>query len=165
MQPELKLKVITYKTLYPDKTQGIIFGSDGNVEKIGVGKRDPDIMEIDEVKKKEGKSLWYYQICVGKGFKSKAKSHNIVDCYDKPGNEDKRPQKSSSQSIFSLGSRNKNQSFKAWLIKLLEEESDNSDPPSEDVNMNSTSIEETSDLSLPKRKEKENPNLDFPLGL
>jgi len=122
-------------------------------------------MEIDEVKKKEGKSLRYYQICAGKGFKSKAKSHNIVDCYDKPGNEDKRPQKSSSQSTFSLGSRNQNQFFKARLMKLLEEESDNSDPPSEDVNINSTSIEETSDLSPLKRKGKENPNLDFPLGL
>ena len=122
-------------------------------------------MEIDEVKKKEGKSLRYCQICADKGFKSKAKSHNTVDCYDKPGNKDKRPQKSSSQSTFSLGSRNKNQSFKARLMKLLEEESDNSDPPSEDVNINSTSIEETSDLSPPKRKRKENPNLDFPLGL
>jgi len=50
-------------------------------------------------------------------------------------------------------------------MKLLEEESDNSDPPSEDVNINSMSIEETSDLSPPKRKGKENPNLDFLLGL
>ena len=91
--------------------------------------------------------------------------YNIVDCYDKPGNEDKRSQKSFSQSTFSLGSRNKNQSFKAQLMKLLEEESDNLSPPSENVNINSTSIEETSDLSPPKRKGKENPNLDFPLGL
>jgi len=50
-------------------------------------------------------------------------------------------------------------------MKLLEEESDNSDPPSEDVNINSMFIEETSDLSPPKRKEKENPNMDFSLGL
>jgi len=50
-------------------------------------------------------------------------------------------------------------------MKLLEEKSDNSDPPSEDVNINSTSIEKISDLSLPKRKGKENPNLDFPLRL
>ena len=91
--------------------------------------------------------------------------YNIVDCYDKPGNEDKRPQKSSSQSTFSLGSRNKNQSFKARLMKLLEEKSDNLSPPSENININSTFIEEISDLSLPKRKEKENSNLDFPLGL
>ena len=91
--------------------------------------------------------------------------YNIVDCYDKPGNEDKRPQKSSSQSTFSLGSRNKNQSFKARLMKLLEEKSDNLSPLSENININSTFIEEISDFSLPKRKEKENSNLDFPLGL
>jgi len=46
-----------YKALYPDKTQGTIFGSDSNVEKSGGGKRDPDAMKIDKVKKKEGKSL------------------------------------------------------------------------------------------------------------
>jgi len=74
-----------YKALHPDKTQGTIFGSDSNVEKSGGGKKDPDTMKIDEVKKKEGKSLQYCQICAGKDFKSKAKSHNIVDCYDKPG--------------------------------------------------------------------------------
>jgi len=50
-------------------------------------------------------------------------------------------------------------------MKLLEKESDNLDPPSEDVNINSTFIKETSDLSPPNRKGKENPNLDFPLGL
>ena len=109
----IKLLMSTYKVLHPDKTQATIFSSDSNVEKSGEGKMDLDTMEIDEVKKKEGKSLRYCQICVGKGFKSKAKSHNTVDCYDKPGNEDKKPQKSSSQSTFSLGSRNKNQFFKA----------------------------------------------------
>jgi len=122
-------------------------------------------MEIDEVKKKEEKSLRYCQIYADKGFKSKVKLHNTVDYYDKPRNKDKRPQKSSSQSIFSLNSRNKNQSFKAWLMKLLEEESDNSDLPFEDVNINSISIKETSDISPTKRKGKENPNLDFPLRL
>jgi len=50
-------------------------------------------------------------------------------------------------------------------MKLLEEESENLSPPSKNVNINSTFIEEISDLSLPHRKEKENPNLDFPLGL
>jgi len=50
-------------------------------------------------------------------------------------------------------------------MKLLEEESDNSDLPSEDININSTSIEEISNLSPSKRKGKGNPNLDFPLGL
>ena len=31
----IKLLMSVYKTLHPDKTQGIIFGSDGNVEEIG----------------------------------------------------------------------------------------------------------------------------------
>ena len=53
----IKLLISAYKALYPDKTQGIIFSSNGNVEKSRGGKRDPDAMEIDEVKKKEGKSL------------------------------------------------------------------------------------------------------------
>jgi len=51
------------------------------------------------------------------------------------------------------------------LIKLLEEENDNSDFPSEDVNINSISIEEISNPSFSKRKRKENLNLDFPLEL
>ena len=161
----IKLLISVYKALHPDKTQGTIFGSDGNVEKSGGEKRDPDAIEIDKVKKKEGKNLQYCQIYAGKNFKSKAKSHNTVDCYDKLGNKDKIPQKSSFQSIFSLGSRNKNQSFKTRLIKLLEEESDNSEPPSEDVNINSMFIKKTSDLSPLKRKRKENPNLNFSLGL
>ena len=42
-----------YKALYPDKTQGTIFGSDSNVKKSREGKKDPDVMEIDEVKKKK----------------------------------------------------------------------------------------------------------------
>ena len=53
----IKLLISAYKALYPDKTQGTIFGSDGNVEKSRGGKRDSDTMEIDEVKKKKGKSL------------------------------------------------------------------------------------------------------------
>jgi len=42
-------------------------------------------------------------------------------------------------------------------MKLLEEESDNSDPPFEDININSTSIEETSNLSLQRGREKRIP--------
>jgi len=71
-------------------------------------------MEIDEIHKKEGKNLQYYQICTGKGFKNKAKIHNTIDCYDKPGNEDKRPHETFSQKLSPLGpSKNKNQSFRA----------------------------------------------------
>jgi len=87
----IKLLMSAYTTLHPDKTQGTIFGLDSNIEKSREGKRDPNAMEIDEVKKKEEKSLRYCQIYTEKDFKSKAKSYNTVDCYDKPGNEDKRP--------------------------------------------------------------------------
>ena len=62
-------------------------------------------------------------------------------------------------------SKNKNQSFRAWLMKLLEEESDDLKFPSEDVNVNSTSIEEIPDPVPPSRKGKGTPKLDFPLGL
>jgi len=49
----IKLLISTYKVLHPDKTQGAIFGPDGNVEKSGGERKDPDAMEIDEVKKKK----------------------------------------------------------------------------------------------------------------
>ena len=95
-----------YKALHPDKAQGAIFGPEANGEKSG-GKKDPDAMEIDEIQKKERKNLRYCQICTGKGFKNKAKSHNTVDCYNKPGNKDKHPHKTFSQKL-SLPGPNKN---------------------------------------------------------
>jgi len=123
-------------------------------------------MEIDEIQKKERKNLWYCQICAGKGFKNKAKSHNTIDYYDKPGNEDKHPYKTSSQKLSSPGpSKNKNQSFRAQLMKLLEEESNNPESPPKNVNVNSTSIEKIPNPVPPSRKGKRTPKLDFPLGL
>jgi len=91
----LKLLMQAYKALYSDKAQGAIFSPETNVEKSR-GKKDPDAMEIDEIYKKEGKNLRYCQICSGKGFKNKAKTHNTADCYDKSSNEDKRPYKTPS---------------------------------------------------------------------
>ena len=109
----LKLLMQAYKALHLDKAQGAIFSPEAIGEKSG-RKKDPDAMEIDEIQKKEGKNLQYYQICAGKGFKNKAKLHNTADCYDKPGNEDKRPYKTSSQKLSLPGpSRNKNQLFRA----------------------------------------------------
>ena len=100
------------KALHPDKTQGTIFGPEAIREKSR-GKKNPDAMEIDEIQKKEGKSLWYCQICAGKGFKNKSKTHNIVDYYNKSSNEDKCPHKTSFQKPSLLGpSKNKNQSFR-----------------------------------------------------
>ena len=108
----LKLLIQAYKALHLDKAQGAIFGPEAIREK-NEGKRNPDAMEINKIQKKEEKSLQYYQICTGKGFKNKAKLHNTIDCYDKPGNKDKCPQKFSSQKPFPPGpSKNKNQSFR-----------------------------------------------------
>jgi len=161
----LKLLMQAYKALHPDKAQGAIFGPEANVEKSG-GKKYPDAMEIDEIQKKEGKTLRYCQICAGKGFKNKAKSHNTVDCYDKPGNEDKHPHKPPFQKLSPPGpSKNKNQSFRARLMKLLEEDSDDSESSPEVVKVNSTSIEEIPDPIPPSGKRKGTPKLDFPLGL
>jgi len=47
-----------YKVLYLDKAQGAIFGPETIREKSG-GKKDPDAMEIDEIQRKEEKSLRY----------------------------------------------------------------------------------------------------------
>jgi len=154
-----------YKALHLDKAQGAIIGPEANVEKSG-GKKDPDAMEIDEIQKKKGKNLQYCQICIGKGFKNKAKIHNTVDCYDKPGNENICPYKTSSQKPSPLGpSKNKNQSFRARLMKLLEKESNDPESPPEDVNVNSALIEEIPDPVPPSGKVKRTPKLDFPLGL
>jgi len=92
--------------------------------------------------------------------------HSTVDCYNKPGNEDKCPHKTSSQKPSPLGpSKNKNQSFRARLMKMLEEDSDNPDSPPEDVKINSVSIEEIPDSVPPSGKGKGTPKLNFPLGL
>ena len=52
----LKLLIQAYKALYPDKTQGTIF-SLGTIEEKSGGKKDLDAIEIDEIQRKEGKSL------------------------------------------------------------------------------------------------------------
>ena len=154
-----------YKALYLDKAQGVIFGPEAIGEKNG-GKKDLDAMEIDEIQRKKGKSLQYCQICAGKGFKNKSKIHNTVDCYDKPGNEDKHPYKISSQKPSLPGpSKNKNQLFRAQLMKMLEKDSNNPDSPPKDIKINSASIEEIPDPILPSGKGKGTPKLDFPLGL
>ena len=92
--------------------------------------------------------------------------HNIIDCYNKPGNEGKHPQQTSSQKPSPLGpSKNKNQLFRVWLIKMLEEKNNDLDSSFEDIKINSISIEEIPDPVLPSGKGKRIPKLDFPLGL
>jgi len=45
-----------YKALHLDKAQGAIFGPEAIGEKSGE-KKDPNAMEIDEIQRKEEKSL------------------------------------------------------------------------------------------------------------
>ena len=52
----LKLLMQAYKALHPDKTQGAIFGPEAIGEKSR-GKKNPGIMEINEIQRKEEKSL------------------------------------------------------------------------------------------------------------
>ena len=92
--------------------------------------------------------------------------YNTMDCYNKSSNENKCPHKTSSQKPSPPGpSKNKNQSFRAWLMKMLEKDSDNPDFPSEDVKINSMSIEEIPDPVPPSGKGKGTPKLNFPLEL
>ena len=50
-------------------------------------------------------------------------------------------------------------------MKMLEKDSDDPDSPSENVKINSTSIEDISDPVPPSEKGKEMPKLDFLLEL
>jgi len=50
-------------------------------------------------------------------------------------------------------------------MKMLEEDSNNPDSPSENVKINSISIEEIPDPVPPSEKGKGTSKLDFPLGL
>ena len=89
------------------------------------------------------KATRFCQICSGKGKKGAAKTHNTNDCYDKPGNESKRPQPKASSSGTSSASRpagasgsqgkgsgssqRNYKSFKARLMEALEAMSDDED--------------------------------------
>jgi hypothetical protein len=161
----LELLLKAYKALHPEKSKSAIFGN-GNGSGNGKKNPDPNAMEIDEAKKSKGKApaqansqeakKKYCQICAGKGYKAKASSHNTVDCWEKPGNEGKKPsfKNSSSNNPSSSGQGNKGgqnvqggkKSFKTRLMELLEEEDeDGSAPPAGSANINSASIQEVVD--------------------
>ncbi|THU89876.1 hypothetical protein K435DRAFT_913150 [Dendrothele bispora CBS 962.96] len=140
---------------------------------FGNGKKgnnsDPNAMEIDEAKKEKNKGKntqansqetnkkRYCQICAGKGYKAKSTTHNTNDCWDKPGNEGKKPafKNSTSNTSLTSGQGNKGgsatqsgkKSFKARLLELLNEDDDGDSPtpPSTTVNVNTASIEEVVD--------------------
>ncbi|KIK49705.1 hypothetical protein GYMLUDRAFT_253673 [Collybiopsis luxurians FD-317 M1] len=156
----LELLLMAYKALHPEKSKSVIFGTSNNK---GNSSNDPNAMEIDMAKRSKGKAPEqansqepkhkYCQICAGKGMKSKAKTHNTVDCWDKPGNEDKWPasRPSSSSSPLTTGQGNTKgqptqgakKSFKARLLEIFDEMDSNEPvPPAAALNVNSTSVTE-----------------------
>jgi hypothetical protein len=158
----LDLLIRTYKALHPEKAKGTIFGtSNGSGNGNGENKKqsDPNAMEIDQAKKTKGhqansqeaSAKKHCNICHAKGLKQRAKTHNTNDCYDKPGNEDKRPAPRASTSTPSTSGSNKGnnsssggkKSFKMRLLELLEEEDDDGPAtPAATVNINSARITE-----------------------
>lgn len=89
-------------------------------------------------------------------MKSKAKTHNTADCYDKPGNEGKKPAPKSSTSTPSTSGSGNNgnkgtqakpyKAYKARLLEFIQElEEDGPASPAGTVNVNTASIEEIHD--------------------
>jgi hypothetical protein len=170
----LELLLETYKALHPEKTKNSIFGN-GSKKSSENTTSDPDAMQIDNANKGKGKQKEqanstdakknrYCHICAGKGLKLKAKTHNTNDCYDKAGNEHKRPTPKPTASPASSGqgsSKGGQQAqgsnrggFKARLIEFLQglEDDDGPATPAATVNISTTSISRSVD---PKSPEKE----------
>lgn len=159
----LELLLETYKALHPEKSKNQIFGNKKGSETTA----DPNAMQIDQANKNKGKNKEqanntdakqsrFCHICHGKGFKAKAKTHNTADCYDKPGNEGKRPApKASTSSAPPAGQGKKGGQasgsnkggFKARLIEFLEGLEDDDSPvtPAGSVNINTTSASRSVD--------------------
>ncbi|KAG7091978.1 hypothetical protein E1B28_008366 [Marasmius oreades] len=163
-QEYLDLLLKAYKALHPEKAKSVIFG---NGNKGNGNTSDSDAMEIDSAKKSKGKSKEansqevkkkkHCNICAAKGLKNKASSHNTNDCWDKPGNESKKPAPKSSSSTSSSSVQNNKvgqgapgakKSFKARLLEFMKEMDDDDDgtaPPAATVNINSARIVEIPD--------------------
>jgi len=167
----LELLLTAYKALYPEKTKSSIFGA-SNSNSNGNGNNDPNAMEIDLAKKSKGKApeqvnsqeakKRHCQICSAKGLKAKAKTHNTSDCYDKPGNEGKRPVQKNSSSSPALGQVNKggqsshggnSKTFKTRLLEFFNElDMEDSETPERILNVHTAS---TSEIVEPKSAAKQ----------
>ena len=134
-------------------------------------------------------------ICAAKGLKKKSQSHNTENCYDKPGNESKRPASkptpASTTRNYSDGKQAQpKKTFKARLMELMESlDSDEEDTatPAGSLHINTASIQELDDpesavmgttaqvdevqsgpskkLDKGKKKVTRQVELDFPEGL
>lgn len=167
----LELLLDVYKALNPDKIKSTIYGNSGNNNNSGSkgsGGKDPNAMEIDSANKGKGKGKQanssekekrFCQICSGKGLKFKSKTHNTADCYDKPGNESKRPAPKASTSTPSSsktpaskgtdkgGFKKKSYDLRARAMALLKEaeEADGRSSPDLVIGANTARIEEIPD--------------------
>ena len=205
---DVLLKV--YKNLHPEKVKGTIFGSGGigntSSNSSSSSKKDPNAMDVDTLAKSKAKGKGhqanssetskarYCQICAGKGLKAKSRTHNTVNCYDKPGNEGKRPApRTSTPSAVAFSGNGQGsgtrtpvkKTWKARLMEILAEDSDDEDgttTPVGTININTASItgmddpepaakgatahidEEQSEPSTSKRGFRRN-LVDFPKGL
>ena len=159
----LEILLSTYKELHPEKAKGSIFG-DGNTNKDNHGVKN-DSANASKGKGKEANSQQvvakFCQICAGKGLTNKAKRHNTADCWDKPGNEHKRPAPRTTMSSSSSSSSNGNnynkgkkktlkvrqlfETFGAKLEEALESDDDGAASPAAAVNVNSATIAEIVD--------------------
>lgn len=166
----LELLLSAYKALHPEKTKSTIFGNKSKGSNGGSEGKDPSVMEIDAMNKGKGKQKEqqanstetkkrrFCQICANNGNKPKFLMYNTSDCYDKPGNEHKRPAPKAStltpsaqrqgqvQGQVNCGSQQANggkKTFKARLLELLQEDdNDSAVVPTGTVNVNPVSIEE-----------------------
>ena len=171
----LEMQVEAYKQIHPDKVRSSIFGNGKTAtgNNNGGGKaKDPNDMEIDNANrsnddKPSQPKQKFCQICSNKGFKAKSRTHNTNDCYDKPGNEGKRPapkpststpvdRKASGSGTRQFGAK---RNFKARVIRLLEElkelpdqDDEDSDSPAEEITVNTAQLDEDGDDTQPAEK-------------
>ena len=146
-----------YKKIEKSKTGTRIFGKDKETtsnDKSGSSSRTKEANSAGTSKPKK-----FCQICSGKGKAKAAQSHNTADCYDKEGNESKRPQPKASSSGTNTASRSAgatwtntgkgksqqgNKSYKAKLLEMLNNLPDDDDDQTNSagtVNVNSARIE------------------------
>ena len=123
----------------------------------GGGRKDPNSMEVDAQSMSKGKGKdgdkpkKFCQICAGKGKTRSQSTHNTVDCFDKPGNEGKRPppKNTSTSSSGNTGNKNfgKKRTLQARIAELMKEYKDDDDTasPAGTVEVNTARIEELSD--------------------
>lgn len=165
---ELLLQV--YKELHPDKAKESIFKAD-STGKSNDAKETSGGGKTKENNSANTSTAKFCQICSGKGKRTRAKTHNTNDCYDKPGNESKRPQQqSTSQASGSKPSGNNNNgntaragastdqkkqftAFKTRLAELqqefaaLDDDDSSCTTPAGTINVNTASIQEVPDTS------------------